>query len=232
MKKKLQKFAAFDIDGTLFRSSLFGELVERMIAQGVFPQSTKKMYDDAYIAWWNREGTYTDYMSAMIKAFDTYIVGVYYGDFADIARDVAEVQASRIYTYTRDLIQKLKEDGYFLIAISHSPKTILDFFCPIFGFDKVYGMVYELDSDDLFTGKIQDPYLILNKANILHRVIEQENLTLCDSVAVGDTDYDIPMLEMVENPICFNPNSELYKRAKASGWEIVVERKDVVYAIQ
>jgi len=72
----------------------------------------------------------------------------------------------------------------------------------------------------------------MNKSNILHRVIEQENLTMEDSVAVGDTASDISVLEMVHNPICFNPNNELYKRAKASKWEVVVERKDVVYTIQ
>jgi phosphoserine phosphatase len=37
------------------------------------------------------------------------------------------------------------------------------------------------------------------------------------------------MLEMVERSICFNPNSALYKQAQVRGWEVVVERKDVVY---
>jgi len=231
MKKK-QKFAVFDVDGTIFRSSLFIELVELMIEREVFPKEMKDEYSKEHKAWWERKGTYNDYIDAMVKAFSRHVAEVYYGDFADLSREVVEQQKNRTYRYTRDLVKKLKEDGYYLIAISHSPKTILDFFCPALGFDKTYGMMYDIDEDDLLTGEVKDRYLILNKANILHRVIEQENLTMEGSVAVGDTAGDISMLEMVHNPICFNPNSELYKRARASKWEVVVERKDVVYNIQ
>ena len=40
---------------------------------------------------------------------------------------------------------------------------------------------------------------------------------------------DIAMLEMVSRPIAFNPNAGLYRHAKLRGWEVVVERKDVIY---
>ena len=41
----------------------------------------------------------------------------------------------------------------------------------------------------------------------------------------------MPFLEMVENPICFNPNEKLYTEAKRQGWKVVVERKDVIYEL-
>ena len=46
---------------------------------------------------------------------------------------------------------------------------------------------------------------------------------------MGDTEGDIPMLSVVENPICFNPNAKLAEVARANGWDIVIERKDVIY---
>ncbi len=51
-----------------------------------------------------------------------------------------------------------------------------------------------------------DEHLISNKANIVRRAVAKEGLTLHNSVGVGDTEGDIPFLEMVEKPICFNPN--------------------------
>jgi phosphoserine phosphatase len=71
--------------------------------------------------------------------------------------------------------------------------------------------------------------LISDKAEILKRAVEKEKLTLKGSVGVGDTESDVAFLKMVERPICFNPNQKLYQYAKRAGWEIVVERKDVVY---
>jgi phosphoserine phosphatase len=50
--------------------------------------------------------------------------------------------------------------------------------------------------------------------------------------AIGDTASDIGMLELAENPIAFNPSRELFEAAKERGWQVVVERKDVVYHLK
>jgi phosphoserine phosphatase len=57
----------------------------------------------------------------------------------------------------------------------------------------------------------------------------KENLILRGSVGVGDTESDIAFLKFVSRPICFNPNKKLYDHARRAGWEVVVERKDVIY---
>ena len=226
----MQKVAFFDIDGTLFRSSLLIELVSSLIREGKFPKEAQEEYREAHEAWRNREGDYETYIDEVIKTFMRHIKGVHYGEFADIGRGVVAVQRRRVYRYTRDLIGSLKQDNYFVIAISHSPKTVLDDFCMQYGIDKVYGRVYEIGPQDRFTGLVSDEHLIKNKANIVKRIIDNNpHLTLEDSVGVGDTESDIPLLEMVRHPICFNPNQVLYKHAMHMKWEVVVERKDVIY---
>lgn len=228
-----QPVAFFDIDGTVFRSSLLIELVEALIHEGVFPPNIQAEYRPAMIAWQNREGGYEKYIAEVINTFLCHIKGVHYGVFADIGKRIVALQSKQVYRYTRDLILKLKADGYYLVAISQSPKTILDQFCEQYGFDKVYGRIYEIGPQDQFTGVVTDEHLIENKASIVKRVFEKNpNLTSADSLAVGDTDSDIPLLGMVEWPICFNPNLKLYTQAKRHGWEVVVERKDVIYEIR
>lgn len=232
MKKTKNKVAFFDIDGTVFRSSLLIELVEALIEEGVFSPEVRDSYYQSYSDWRNREGTYEAYIADVINAFLAHIKGVSYGQFADIGRRVVSRHSKRVYRYARDLVHELKQDGYILVAISQSPKTILDVFCAEYGFDKVYGRIYEIGPQDCFTGVVTDEHLIENKANIVKRVLERNpELALEDSIAVGDTDGDIPLLEQVTRPICFNPNQALYTHAKRVGWEVVVERKDVIYKV-
>ncbi|GIW68359.1 MAG: haloacid dehalogenase [Candidatus Parcubacteria bacterium] len=221
--------AVFDIDGTLFRSSLFVELVEALIREGLFPPEAREAYAAEERAWQERCGSYDAYLNMMIAAFMRHIKGVHYADFARVAERVVERNQYRLYTYTRDLLRALKAQGYYLLAISQSPKTVLEKFCKGIGFDKVYGRIYALGPENRFTGEVVDLHLIANKANILKRALEKEPITLVGSVGVGDTESDIPFLEMVEEPICFNPNLALYRHAKREGWKVVVERKDVVY---
>ncbi len=226
-----KKVAVFDIDGTIIRSSLFVELVEELVRREIMPRKMKTDYETQYKKWIEREGNYDDYISGMVKSFKKNIKGVFYGDVAETAKDVVKVEQKRTYRYTRDLIQKLKRKDYFLLAISHSPKTILDYFCPRMGFDKAYGFLYDIGPEDNFTGEVIDEHLMANKANILKRAVEKHSLTLKGSIGVGDTESDIAFLELVENPICFNPNAKLYKHAKREGWKVVVERKDVIYEL-
>lgn len=222
--------AIFDIDGTVFRSSLLIELVRQLIAEGVFPAQAVDGFADELQAWRGREGAYEQYIDAVVKTFLECIKGVHYGEFADIGRRVVALQSKFVYRYTRDLIQKLKADGYVIIAISQSPKTVLDEFCEQYGFDKVYGRIYEIGPQDRFTGQVSEEHLIQNKANIVKRIFDRHpELSKENSIAVGDTEGDISLLELVTEPICFNPNKALYTHAKRVGWQVVVERKDVIY---
>lgn len=230
MEKK-KKVAIFDIDGTVFRSSLLIEIVEALVDRRIFPQQTRKEYAVEYEAWINRQDEYDPYINAVIATFHRHIKGVHYRDFVIAGEAVVAKHKNRLYRYTRDLIKKLKEKNYFLLAISHSPKDALDKFCAHLGFDKVYGRIYELGPGNRFTGTVSDLHLIANKANVLKRTIEKENLTLEKSVGVGDSEADYAFLELVDTPICFNPSSGLYKHAKRNGWKVVVERKNVIYEI-
>lgn len=227
-----RKMAVFDIDGTVFRSSLLVELVDELIKEGVFTHDAKQGFEVEYNGWLNRECSYERYIGAVIETFMQEIKGVHYGTFASVGDTVIDKHQYHTYRYTRDLIIDLKRNGFFLVAISQSPKTVLDKFCKNLGFDKVYGRIYEIGPTDCFTGKVIDEHLIANKANIVKRVVEKENLSFEGSIGVGDTDGDITMLEIVERPICFNPNMPLYRHAKLNDWPIVVERKDVIYELQ
>lgn len=226
----MRPVAFFDIDGTLFRSSLLIQLVEQLIAENVFPPSARLSYEKEYRAWLAREGDYEAYIGAVIETFLQHIKGVHYGKFADVGRKVVDKQQNYVYRYTRDLIRSLKQADYYLVAISQSPKTLLDEFCAQYEFDKVYGRIYEIGPRDCFTGEVSEEHLIQNKANIIKRVFAQnQTLDPKRSIAVGDTEGDIPLLEMVMQPICFNPNQALYHQAVRLNWMVVVERKDVVY---
>ncbi len=223
--------AVFDIDGTVFRSSLFLELLKRLVKKGVLPADFKEAYEQERLRWMDRQGDYEVYVAKAVQAFVSNIKGISYEEVADIAGEIIEEKKNRVYRYTRDLVRELKGKGYFLLAISHSPRFIVDGFCHEAGFDKTYGFFYETGPSGNFTGEVADVDVINNKAAILQRAVRKEELTLEGSVGVGDTESDIPMLEMVETPIAFNPNQKLLDHAKKRGWKVVVERKDVIYEL-
>ncbi len=230
MNKK-RPVAVFDIDGTLFRSSLLVELLKELVSRGIFPKSVAKLYESSEGELQNKKGEYGPYMRKLIEAFATHAKGLPYGEIADIAGELIERNHERTFHYTRDLVAELKKKGYYLLAISYSPKFMVDGFAYELGFDKSYGVFYEIGASSYFTGEIADEHLIMNKAAILMRAIEKNGLTLNGSYGVGSTESDIGVLDLTDSSIAFNPNRVLYRHAKQKLWELVVEHKDVIYEL-
>jgi len=230
MTGKKRKVAVFDIDGTIFRSSLLIELLDGLIMEGIFPDSARKIFAGKRQNWIDRKGSYEDYINRIIAVYGKFIKGIKAEKVWEVAKKVVAFHKNRVYRFTRDLVFDLKKN-YYLLGISGSPRQMVKLFGDEIGFDKVYGRIFETDSKGRLTGKILYEELIENKGKILMRAVEKEKLNLKDSIGVGDTESDIPFLELVDCPIVFNPNLKLYQYALKNRWPIVVERKDVVYGI-
>lgn len=222
----MRRIAIFDIDGTIFRSSLVIELTEALIESGLFPRGAQRAYERDYKNWLDRRGEYGKYIDAVVKTFGKHIAGLSVERVNKISERVVETHRNRVYRYTRDLVKELRRKKYYIIALSYSPLHIVSPFARKFGFHQVVGTTYESENGK-FTGRQSLP--APDKAKILNLALKKSNFSLRGSVGVGDTESDIPFLKMVANPICFNPNLKLYKAARQNGWKVVVERKDVVY---
>ena len=59
-------FAFFDIDGTIFRSSLAIELQNRLVTHGIFPRKVDREIENAHIAWLDRKGTYEAFLDDVV----------------------------------------------------------------------------------------------------------------------------------------------------------------------
>ncbi|MBU4347997.1 HAD family phosphatase [Patescibacteria group bacterium] len=227
------KIAVFDIDGTIFRSSLLVELVNLMVEDKLFSKSIENEIEKDYHSWLNREGNYDTYINKVAEVYFKRVVGYRYKDITKVSRKVMIKQKRRVYRFTRDLVKELKGKGYYLIAISGSPVFMVKDFAKKMGFDIAFGTALEVQNG-LMTDRFVARDSYNKKSKLLKKIVKD-----CDiipdwknSVAVGDSATDISMLEMVGKPIAFNPDGVLVKTAKKNGWRIVTERKNVVYDIK
>ena len=89
---KTTRLAVFDIDGTIFRSSLVIELSHALVDAGVFPKTARKEIAKEYLAWVNRRGTYEAYINKVVRIYIKHIKGVRYTQVKRIAQSVINFQ--------------------------------------------------------------------------------------------------------------------------------------------
>lgn len=226
-----QPFAVFDIDGTLIRWQLYHALVDALIKLGIFDRTHFSEVKAARMKWKQRlhEESFKDYEHSLIKSFEVLLTELTADQFEQAAAKVFEEYKDQVYTYTRDLVKSLKKKGYLIFAISASQAELVGKIADYYGFDDFAGSKYEIKNGK-FTGKKE--IAKENKHIILAELVKKHRATYKNSIAVGDSEGDISMLKAVEHPIVFNPSKKLYQEAKQAGWQIVVERKNVIYELK
>jgi len=228
-KKVMRPIAIFDIDGTIFRSSLTIELFRKLVADGVFPAAIISKVRKSEEKWLNRQGHYDDYIADLVKAYEKSIVGKKRSEVLRACREVIRDHKYRTYRYTRKLLKTLR-GKYFTICISSSPFEVVREYNKFLKFDKIFGWEMGIDERGRYTGKsLHIPALY--KKELIVRYVRSHSLNFAGSVGVGDTETDIGFLELVSKPIAFNPNTTLAAEARKRGWKIVLERKDLVVEI-
>lgn len=225
-----QKFAVFDIDGTIGRTALFFQIVDELIYRGHLPKSARKNLDEKYELYLRRTHplAYSEYSQYAVDVLFANIKSLKVVDYRAAVDAVIAKSSEYVYTYTRDLAKQLKNDGYFLFALSGSEQYAVEQFTKPLGFDLAVGETYHAENGTL-TGEVEE---VFRKKDIfLKKYVAEHNLSFDDSYAIGDSLIDAKMLELVEHPIAFNPERQLYELAREKGWKIVVERKNVVYEL-
>ncbi|HTP56963.1 MAG TPA: HAD family phosphatase [Candidatus Paceibacterota bacterium] len=236
---KRTRLAIFDIDGTIFRSSLIIELFNELVRRGVFPGHAHREVERDYLNWLNRKGHYNDYIMRVVRVFYREIAGCSVKRVAPAVRATVTWQKDRVHRFPRELIGQLRRRGYRILAISNSPEPMVRQFARAMGFDGAIGYTLEV-RDGIYTGRsIINGRVVpgaswMDKLAVLKRYIAEQNLRvdLRNSTMIGDSEGDLPLLSFVGKPIAFNPSLPLARIARRNGWRIVVERKDAVYDIK
>lgn len=225
-----QKFAVFDVDGTLIRWQLYHAIVDELIKTGVLETDSHHDLKHKRLEWKKRSGngSYKDYEHTVAHTFIDNASSVSASDLRKAVNTVFDIYKDQTYRYTRNLVNELKNDGYFLLMISGSHHEIITKLGKYYGFNDYIGNQYHSVNGKL-TGESRGT--IDKKDVLLQEFVKKHNLTYKSSIGVGDSESDIPMLKLVEKPVAFNPTQGLYDVALENNWEIVVERKDVIYTL-
>lgn len=227
-----RKFAVFDIDGTVIRWQLYHAIVDNLAKAGLVQPSAIASVKAARMTWKKRtsDDSFKDYEREIVRQHDASVLNISHSDYLRVVQKVFDEYKDQTYTYTRDLIRELKAKNYLLFAISASQIEIVELLASYYGFDDFAASVYEVKNGK-FTGR-KDVLFGDRKPLALARLVKKHNASYENSIAVGDSDSDIPMLKAVAGPIAFNPNKLLFQTASTKNWPVVIERKNMIYKLQ
>ena len=226
-----RRFAVIDIDGTLIRWQLYHGIVEELARSGAIDQTRFRRVLRAREKWEQRtsDDAYKMYERELVIVYLSALSSISEDQYLQAIEHTFQKHKDRVYTYTRSLIRDLKAKNYALFAISGSHNEAVELIANYYGFDDAVGVKFPRVNGK-FTGRMIETWGV--KHEILEALIKKHHVSMEQSIAVGDSEGDITMLESVKKPIVFNPTKKLFHHAQKHHWRVVLERKNVIYTLE
>lgn len=221
-----------DLDGTWYRWQLFYEWIRGMVRAGLLPQIVLDRARKAYVKYKNREGPWDVFVQQQVSAYhaDQRLKGIRVKDATWVAESVIHKKGRRVHVFPRELAGAAADMGMERAVISGSPTPVVAAFAKANGISAYLG-TEEPEKHGAYTGEKPRVWAD-DKGRAIRHLARVHGFALGASVAIGDSATDARMFVLVGHPICFNPSRGLLTLARANGWPVVLEKKDIVLSLK
>lgn len=159
--------------------------------------------------------------SVLGRALDV-VVGHDRAELVDLSREVFDDRLiGRLWPETVAVARTHLESGREVWLISATAQEVADVIAERLGFTGALGTVLET-VEGVFTGRLTDGVCHGDRKALAARAqATRSGAALSDCWAYSDSHNDIPLLDLVGNPVVVNPDAALRRYATARRWPIM-----------
>ena len=211
--------AIFDLDNTLLEGDsdyLWGRfLVEQQLVDGAYYDRENQRFYDEYKA-----GTLDihEFLEFSLKPLATMapqrLASLHAQFMAEKIRPIMLPKAQA-------LLDRHRQQGDTLLIITATNRFVTAPIAHALGVDELIATDPEM-IDGHYTGRVTGvPTFREGKVTRLTEWLKQHQQNLADSWFYSDSHNDLPLLELVTNPVAVDPDETLASHAEAKGWPII-----------
>jgi len=206
----------FDVDHTITHHASGWNFARYGIKRKLFPVRALFSLPFYYIQY--RYGSFT---TDIFHKGLTIFKGLLKADLESIARESFDKKLKKdIHDDAFKAISTLREAGKMIVLATSSLEVIVQPLADYLGVDHVIATRLEY-IDGVCTGSFADPP-VFGKEKMIRVLsyIKEIGSSLSTCSFYSDSYHDIPLLEVVEEPVAVNPDHRLRREAVKRGWKI------------
>lgn len=211
--------ALFDLDNTLIAGDSDHAWGEFLVNKGlVDAEEYKKANDHYYNAYLQGTLDIHDYLAFSLKPLTQYSTQEIHA-----WREVFIEECIRplMLPAATALLDKHRQQGHEILIITATNRFITEPIARLLDVQELIAVEPEF-IDGSYTGKVLGvPSFREGKVTRLNAWLAEKGLTLKNSWFYSDSHNDLPLLEVVDNPVAVDPDEELRLRAIKEGWSII-----------
>lgn len=211
-----RSIALFDIDNTMYDGFSYFALLEKHVNEQLI---SAQVLDTANKIMQKYRLKQQDYETTIVELLDIYAKGLKNVAYQPVLRSTLEFyrNSTKFFAYVEPTIEALRST-HDITLVTGEPQFVAQAVAKVFDIETYYSSEYEVQHG-VFTGKVSR-YLGSRheKHNAITHLTKEYNFK--DSLAFGDSEGDIEMLQVVQHAICLNPTPGLQALAKENRWHL------------
>ncbi|KZM42942.1 phosphoserine phosphatase [Marinomonas sp. SBI22] len=209
--------AIFDLDGTLLSGDSDYNWGQFLVEEGIVDADTYKTANDKFYQDYLSGGLdiheYLAFSLAPLTQFNQAQLEDLHNAF--MAKKIMPMMQEKALK----LVQEHKEKGHFLMIITATNEFVTGPISQYFGMDHLIAPMPEI-IEDRYTGKVTGiPSFQEGKVTRLNAWLKETGHTLEGSYFYSDSHNDLPLLELVSQPIVVDGDDKLSQLAEQRNWQ-------------
>lgn len=149
---------------------------------------------------------------------------------AIVVQTLDEIIEPIVFAEALFLIDEHTRLGREVYVVSASPEEFVRPIARMVGIDNVIATRIRTDGLGRYVPELERYMMGAGKADAIREVAERDGIDLEGSFAYTDSHTDMPMLEIVGNPVAVNPEKELREVSEENEWPILQFQRPVSLA--
>jgi HAD superfamily hydrolase (TIGR01490 family) len=213
--------AFFDVDNTLLQGASVYHLARGLYRRKFFTTAeiARKAVDQLRF---RLQGETPESVANARSSALAFIAGHRVAEVQILVEEIFdELMADRIWPGTKALAQQHLDAGERVWLVTAAPVEVARVLVRRLGLTGALGTIAET-RDGVYTGALVGDILHGSaKAEAVRALASHEGLDLASCAAYSDSVNDLPMLELVGNPVAVNPDNKLRRHAQVAGWRVL-----------
>ena len=188
------RVALLDWDGSLHRGLTLRSWTHYLGERDLLPKATAQAIEERFAAYEEGDLPYRRLAVETPELYARGLEGVAQTELQAHARSYVDMDIGALFPFSRVLLESLVERGIETLVISGSPTETLALHQEVSPIRRYWGITVAV-RDGRYTGELElNPAEQTAKEHIIDTALEQARVVL----AIGDSEADLPMLEMAE----------------------------------
>ncbi|WP_432357854.1 HAD family hydrolase [Sporosarcina sp. UB5] len=219
------KVAIFDFDGTLYSKETFQLLMDHLKQHPTHSSNYKRFFRNILPIYIGYKMKIVPETKMKERSMQIYVNALDTLSKTEFECYFAELKDSMEQGFNEDVVAKVREhhnEGMHVMLVSGAYTPLLHAVTDSVVFDTVIGTDLPFTTDGAFDRKTEIYHIQgQRKTEMIMEALEGKKIDWEQSFAYGDSYSDLPVLELVGNPVAVKPEERLQRIAAERNWTVL-----------